>query len=388
MFKQIILFIYIFELLTLNVFATQSAVFKKNILYKYVGEVSGNRINIRIGPHLSHDVITQANNNDKLYVISEKEDWIEVILPHTTSVWIHSKMVNKIANNAIIKKNKVNIRVGPSTKSSVVCQGFKGDELTILSEKFEWLQVKTPYEILGWVHKKHLKYFLSIDEYEKIQKRENLEQLFKDVELIYQNEILKPDKIDYDYLLALYRNMLNNYDNSYPEYILAKDRYVSILEKKAGKEWEIAELILKQKQNEKQKDLKELIPLYKEIVNKYGETKTAELAKQRLKFLEKTVKISNSVKKQKKAVIIAKQKKELTGVIYDLGGLINRPATHKLMKGNEIICLLRSKKINLEEFIYKKAVISGVLIQFKNWDIPVFEVKKIRTLSWKGRMRR
>ena len=46
------------------------------------------------------------------------------------------------------------------------------------------------------------------------------------------------------------------------------------------------------------------------------------------------------------------------------------------MQGDEIVCLLKSDKIDLNAFVYRKVKLKGLMIKVKGWDIPILEVEE------------
>ena len=73
---------------------------------QYVGEVTGSRVNVRTGPHLSYDVLMSAEEGQKVYVIEEKGDWLKIRLPRDLRLWIHKDMVDvqKNGENGLVSK--------------------------------------------------------------------------------------------------------------------------------------------------------------------------------------------------------------------------------------------------------------------------------------------
>jgi len=59
--------------------------------------------------------------------------------------------VDKI-NTVIVKKDRCNIRSGPSTNDDIVFRAEKGVPLRVLQRKGEWLQVQHADGETGWMH--------------------------------------------------------------------------------------------------------------------------------------------------------------------------------------------------------------------------------------------
>jgi len=69
---------------------------------------------------------------------------------------------------------------------------------------------------------------------------------------------------------------------------------------------------------------------------------------------------------------------EALGTIDDLGKIINRPGTHKLTEGKEILYYLKSVDIDLNLYVYQKVCVIGKLIVVENVPYPVLKVEQIK----------
>ncbi len=231
----------IFLLILLLTFTISHQLFAEEIPFRhtspqYVGIVTGNKVNIRSGPHESHEIIGQANFEEILYVIEKKDDWAQVVLPKSVSLWVYSKLIEKKDNETgIAKKDGVNVRVKPNIKHFAICQLFKDEEVEILGEKWEWYQIKPPKNTVGWIHNNFIKQHMTLEEYEDYLREERISQLFKDAESIHITELAKGTNIDYDYLLAIYKNIIDNYPQ-HPKGLIANEHYQLLLSKKASSE--------------------------------------------------------------------------------------------------------------------------------------------------------
>ncbi len=73
------------------------------------------------------------------------------------------------------------------------------------------------------------------------------------------------------------------------------------------------------------------------------------------------------------------QKKiEAQGFIDDLGKIVNRQGTHKLIRGKKILYYLKSKDINLNHYVYQNVCVTGSRIDSENSPYPVIDVEQIK----------
>lgn len=353
----------------------------------YVGEVTGSHVNIRTGPHTSHRIVYTAPQGQKLYALEENNDWVKVKLPEEANVWIHGDLVNKVSNTrGIVTKGAVNLRVRPSTNTFIMGQAHKDQEVTIRGEKFGWYQIQTPDNLNAWIVKIYFKKLMSLNEFRKQQRTSKVQSIYRNIEQIHNEELLKPkDQRDYSFLLDKYKYLMNHFPD-FPEAKLAEYRYKEVQGWLAEKAWNKLELSWQQalKSSQETIDMKSFISRYKKFISLYPKTSYTDITKERLHFLEKTTTIArfNGVSMLKQGQT---RESNLKGVVHDLGKLINRPATHKLVRDGEIICLIRSEKFDLGDYVYRNVELKGSLIDVKGWDIPILDVKDIKVHSWKGK---
>ncbi len=69
---------------------------------------------------------------------------------------------------------------------------------------------------------------------------------------------------------------------------------------------------------------------------------------------------------------------EVSGTIDDLGKIINRQGTHKLIEGKKVLYYLKSESVDLNLYAYQKVCVIGELIDADNSPYPVLKVEQIR----------
>lgn len=69
---------------------------------------------------------------------------------------------------------------------------------------------------------------------------------------------------------------------------------------------------------------------------------------------------------------------EVYGQINDLGKIVNRRGTHKLVAGGKIVYYLKSENINLDRYVYQKARVIGKLEGWEDSTYPVINVEQIK----------
>lgn len=114
-------------------------------------------LNVRYGPGLSHDVLTQVEENDRLFLLGEENKWYKVRLSDDQIGWVASWLVdsNDILHDdqqfAIVTADAVNIRQFSTTDSNIIGAVYKDSELQILYQEGDWYQVLYMGQV-AWIH--------------------------------------------------------------------------------------------------------------------------------------------------------------------------------------------------------------------------------------------
>ena len=114
-------------------------------------------LNVRYGPGLSHDVLTQVEENDRLFLLGEENKWYKVRLSDDQIGWVASWLVdsNDILHDdqqfAIVTADAVNIRQFSTTDSKIIGAVYKDSELQILYQEGDWYQVLYMGQV-AWIH--------------------------------------------------------------------------------------------------------------------------------------------------------------------------------------------------------------------------------------------
>lgn len=123
--------------------------------------VKASVLNVRIGPGLSYDVMTQVNEDQKLNVLAEDNEWYKVRLSNDQIGWVASWLVE---NEEISSENQrygrvtgteVNIRQYATTDSKKLGTVYENTELSVLYEENDWYQVLYLGKV-AWIHKDYL----------------------------------------------------------------------------------------------------------------------------------------------------------------------------------------------------------------------------------------
>lgn len=103
--------------------------------------VKASVLNVRIGPGLSYDVMTQVNEDQKLNVLAEDNEWYKVRLSNDQIGWVASWLVEseEISSEnqryGRVTGTEVNIRQYATTDSKKLGTVYENTELSVLYEE-------------------------------------------------------------------------------------------------------------------------------------------------------------------------------------------------------------------------------------------------------------
>lgn len=305
--------------------------------FPFIGKLNADRVNLRSGPDINTPVIRTLEVG-KLFIVKGKTaNWFCVNIPDDIPLYIYKKLTDIQENVAKTKKDNINVRTGPSTRSPVVGNAKKGDTFQIISIGEEWLKVKPTDAFSGYIFGDYITYEMDIETYRKqMQIKKEAQALLEQTEKIYDKESKKDiQQMNIEDLVDRYKNLLSD---KYPD---------GVWKQKARKR--LFELKLKSARKE------------------YIEAKT--------KLEEKILELSGT-KKEKIPPPIA------TGVIDDLGMIFRRPGTHKLIdEKGQIQYFLKSNNLNLNRYTHIPVALWGEIKEAQGWKTQVIVVENIRALK-------
>ncbi len=114
-------------------------------------------LNVRYGPGLSHGVMTQVEEDDRLFLLGEENKWYKVRLGDDQVGWVASWLVD---SNDVIQGDQqfarvtgeaVNIRQFSNTDSEILGTVYRDTELQVLYQEGQWYQVLYMGRV-AWIH--------------------------------------------------------------------------------------------------------------------------------------------------------------------------------------------------------------------------------------------
>lgn len=144
--------------------------------HSFKGKVTADNINIRSDATVSAQIIYAVSKRDTLEAVSELYDWYKVRLPSGAPAFIKKNLVTIIEPKiAQVTRDRVNIRLKPDESSNIIGKTNKNERVSILEDMGEWYKIKPVDNSFGWIHKKFLERIPEADSTQQPQPIKNTE---------------------------------------------------------------------------------------------------------------------------------------------------------------------------------------------------------------------
>lgn len=321
--------------------------------FPFIGEVQvGNSLNVRSKPSVESGILGRLKNKDRVIVIGEDQGYYKLQYPKQLKSWMAGSLLLNNGGKAtdVVARNQVNVRSGPSLQYSVIAELKKGTQVKVLEKNNkDWVRITPPETAVAWVSKKYIVAGESIAEFQKKeQKRSEAAALLASAKK--------------EFTLYLKRKTISE-----AEYLTLKDKFAKA---QSMTNDDMTKLAI---QNHILK-LSEFRSL-----NKIREVKLAEEERFKAKQAQLEKQYQSEIEEIKKKDDKVKRKFEYEGFIDDIGGILFRPATHKLKKGNKVVFYLKSSTIDLDQYSDKRVGVDGEIKRHKIWG-RIMDVKEIEVL--------
>lgn len=321
--------------------------------YPFIGEINvNNSLNVRNEADANSKIIGRLKAGDKVVVLGQKNGFYKLQYPKQLESWMASwLLLGKGAKNEdTIARNEVNVRSGPSMQYPVIARLKQGSKVQVLKMgKDHWVQIGAPSQAYAYVSSKYVKAGESVAVHEKKVQQQ------------------KKTKSKYDSALITFQAHLNNKTINETEFQALKAQFESVISLNPNS----SEAALSKSHLVKLTEFRSVIRM--------KELKLEE--QQRFKEREQALAAAHKKKMEemKKLAYEEARKFEFEGWLDDVGGILFRPATHRLKKGDKVLFYLKSSAINLEDFVGKRVGLNGEIHRFRGWG-RIIDVQEIEVL--------
>lgn len=347
---------------------------------KTVGRVNASNLNIRSGPSSDrYEIVTTLRRDAEVVIMGESGDWYSIAYPPHHPCYIMSSYVKDAVPGSIssegvavpVSGESVPLHVRPWPKATVVGTLSDGDIITILGRRGSFYTISPPPTARAWVAKKYVEINDSASDLPKA-------------------DAPTPGVV---YGLTAKKKKPEKVDKKEPE---PSHRLFAEFMKKEAKVSPRRVVVPVQPRKEEIEDRMSEIEAELERIRQENERKKAEIVKElelaraRAATTPEEMAVSSTlgteidsfpveVKPENEVAAVTGQNRSgaVSGWIEFIGYGAKRPAAFRLVKGGEVMFLLRSGQYNLQKYINKRVEVDGEVETAAGFEANVLIVDKI-----------
>ena len=123
-------------------------------------QINGDRVNVRTGPGMQHQVLTMLHGGDYVKGRAVKNGWLEIDWPQNLPAWIGKEFVKTIAGaggaEGAITTRSTRVYSAGQVRSTAVAKLESGAHVAITGEEGNWYKIKAPESAAAYVSVKYL----------------------------------------------------------------------------------------------------------------------------------------------------------------------------------------------------------------------------------------
>lgn len=251
-----------------------------------------------------------------------------------------------LAETARVTGDRVNVRAKPILGSEIVTQLSLNEEVLVVEETDEWAKIKGPVHSKCWVHSDYVKD--GVITANGVNMRCGPGVAFPS--LVKVNKNTKVNVID------------------------ESGDWVRVSPPVEFTVWVSSKYLEYEGSVDKEAEEK-IVKVVEEETSKEEPIETEE----EMEFVEVSV-VPGTISVSEDEIAGVKLKSYI-GTLEDLGVIINRPGTYKLVARGKWVCILKSPTLDLNPYVNRVIRIEGVEIsESSSWGVPVAEVKRLQVV--------
>jgi uncharacterized protein YraI len=376
-------------------------------LQPWMGEVKGSVVNIRTGPSMNHFAFFQLRGGTRLIALGGQGDWVEVAIPADRPVWIHGDYLKPQGDALQVSGSRVRIRATAGTKHAPLGMTEQGQSVRPTGKADSagtWVEVYAPLNAHAWIHGDYIRRVESELNPLHLSRQHKVMSSFagagggvrtgdsvkpvtepasgddKDVESrpAVDEEDLDPNTVkipafDSPRLKKLFEGFKKETEKNPVEWnfdrILEEMRVIENSTEDVG-EVEVVRDLTRTIQEH-------FMPLHRRLVEIQRQQEKARSERELARAKENEILRKTGHRSTDPGV-----KYQAVGWVVPLGKHRDVEATHKLMKGNQLLYHLDGGKLNLDQYVNKRVGIVGTVEeQDPSTGARLIRIKSIEVLS-------
>ncbi len=191
----------------------------------FTGRITRDRVRLRLQPTVESPVLKELERGEMLLVTGEENDFYAVKPITGTKAYIYRTYVL----DGVVEGNKVNVRIDPHLEAPVIAQLSTGDRVDgkISGRNSKWLEIDPPKDSRFFVSADYVEKIGDANYLVRFEERqEDVNNLLNGTYLISQQEIQKPfSEIEPERVIENYNRIISDY-SEFPEQIRSAKKYL------------------------------------------------------------------------------------------------------------------------------------------------------------------
>ena len=306
------------------------------------GKVNAARVNVRAGPGTRYEIVVTVSKDTPVTVHAKVGDWLKIAYPAGQHCYIHPRHLqgdielDRLGDGQKlgVQSETAPLRVRNWDRSSVVGQVKRGDLVTIIGMRGRWAKITPPATAFAWIFHRYV---------------------------TYQGEVKSVEA-----------PVASDTDGAVTTTSLPKTEKEEKQEKEMRQQRAKSYEVLVQRQQEYENRQQERVSSVMQDIQ-------AKLDAIDRSVAEKKGQVSSPAPVQ--TPIAAEKDYGYTGWVEYIGHVGRRPAAFRLMKGGEILFLLRSAKFDLGKFTNRRIKCFGLIEEAPGFKANVLIVEGMELLD-------
>lgn len=328
------------------------------------GVITGGRVNVRAGDSTKYEIVYTADPETPVTVYEKKGEWVKIGFPEKEFCYLEQQAVEGGAPTDFpeqgvaraVRNDNAKVYVRPWAGSTAVGSVKAGETVVVTGARGQYLRIRPPATAYAWVFEKFIRYNSEGVQNIELTAEEKAARE-KEKETALRQKIDEAKGI---------RGKLPGSREMNP--LLIKLRERTAMERKQREE-----------QREAVKSLvanidKQMAAIDAETVNRI-----ADIERNRIDMRKASEAAMRAAEENyRPGPPPGSMGNAATGWIEHVAFWRNRPAEYRLVKGQEIICYIRSSRYNLGDYNGRRVVVNGTVEKSVHGNLNVLVVDALR----------
>ena len=123
--------------------------------FPLVGRINDDAINVRSGPNTNFERIDQLPKGSLIVIYAHQFEWYQLQLLSTAESYIRADYIKMLKDDVgEVIGDRVNVRARPNSEAAAITQLTQGALVRVKSTANNWVKIVAPKGSFGWVHQK------------------------------------------------------------------------------------------------------------------------------------------------------------------------------------------------------------------------------------------